>query len=481
MNNKIKKIIIITFTFILIIFLSNIIIRELKINKSDITNMNILNYIPSNYELTILSNSTNHDIKEFVNKNISEKKRDELNIIKDSIISYLGFDLQGKLENLYDNEFAITFIKNKLKQHDILFIFKIKKNKDINDIINIGNDLAQSNEIIEIKRLGKLNYLNYIYQTKDNYILASSNRNHIYNSLQLNNNMNIISSRDLIPDDINLKEIKLLSISKDDHLINISNSQLKTYNKLITIINSKDDKIKLRSFSTNLNKINSQDLNHKIDNIENIIFTNEYSPYKESLNFLFTDINQKEFINEISKKVNNKILFITKDNNWALCFKSKLSNKILVDQLNFIKKYKKEDLYINNANFSIYSNNRLRIEDNNIIYDKEDPIFTLKDDDNIYVSNDFNTLLNITKQTSLSDQYFNNNSEIKPYKYILNDSFFIKNINNKQLINYFKSLKNLQYFLNTELFSLQDININIRQVIPERDETIYLELDLNIL
>ena len=481
MNNKIKKIIIITFTFILIIFLSNIIIRELKINKSDITNMNILNYIPSNYELTILSNSTNHDIKEFVNKNISEKKRDELNIIKDSIISYLGFDLQGKLENIYDNEFAITFIKNKLKQHDILFIFKIKKNKDINDIINIGNDLAQSNEIIEIKRLGKLNYLNYIYQTKDNYILASSNRNHIYNSLQLNNNMNIISSRDLIPDDINLKEIKLLSISKDDHLINISNSQLKTYNKLITIINSKDDKIKLRSFSTNLNKINSQDLNHKIDNIENIIFTNEYSPYKESLNFLFTDINQKEFINEISKKVNNKILFITKDNNWALCFKSKLSNKILVDQLNFIKKYKKEDLYINNANFSIYSNNRLRIEDNNIIYDKEDPIFTLKDDDNIYVSNDFNTLLNITKQTSLSDQYFNNNSEIKPYKYILNDSFFIKNINNKQLINYFKSLKNLQYFLNTELFSLQDININIRQVIPERDETIYLELDLNIL
>ncbi len=479
MNNKIKKIIIITFTFLLIIFVSNIIIKESKINKSDITNMNIIKYIPSNYELIILSNSTNHDIKEFVNKNISEQKKEELNIIKDSIISYLGFDLKGKIENIYDNEFAITFVENKLSKNDILFIFKIKNNKDINDIINIGNDLPQSNEIIEIKRLGKLNYISHIYQTKDNYILASTNRNLINNSLELNNNINIKLSRDLIPNDINLKEIKLLSILKND-LIKNSNSQLQINNELITIVDSENDKIKIRSFSPNLNKINSQNLNKK-NTFKNIIFTNKYSPYKESLNFLYSDINQKEFINQISKKVNNEILFITKDNNWGLCFKSKFSNKILDDQLNFFKKYKKEDLYINNVNYSIFSNNRLRIEDNNITYDKEDPIFTRKDMDNIYISNNFNTLLNITEETSLFDQYLNNNSEIKPYKYILNDFFFIKNINNKQLIKYFKSLKNLQYFLNTELFSLQDININIRQLIPERDKTISLELDLNIL
>jgi len=478
MNNKIKKIIIITFTFLLIIFVSNIIIKESKINKSDITNMNIIKYIPSNYELIILSNSTNHDIKEFVNKNISEQKKEELNIIKDSIISYLGFDLKGKIENIYDNEFAITFVENKLSKNDILFIFKIKNNKDINDIINIGNDLPQSNQIIEIKRLGKLNYISHIYQTKDNYILASTNRNLINNSLELNNNINIKLSRDLIPNDINLKEIKLLSILKND-LIKNSNSQLQRNNELITIVDSENDKIKIKSFSPNLNKINSQNLNKK-NTFKNIIFTNKYSPYKENLNFLYSDINQKEFINQISKKVNNEILFITKDNNWVLCFKSKFSNKILDDQLNFFKKYKKEDLYINNINYSIFSNNRLRIEDNNITYDKEDPIFTRKDMDNIYISNNFNTLLNITEETSLFDQYLNN-SEIKPYKYILNDFFFIKNINNKQLIKYFKSLKNLQYFLNTELFSLQDININIRQVIPERDKTISLELDLNIL
>ncbi len=478
MNNKIKKIIIITFTFLLIIFVSNIIIKESKINKSDITNMNIIKYIPSNYELIILSNSTNHDIKEFVNKNISEQKKEELNIIKDSIISYLGFDLKGKIENIYDNEFAITFVENKLSKNDILFIFKIKNNKDINDIINIGNDLPQSNQIIEIKRLGKLNYISHIYQTKDNYILASTNRNLINNSLELNNNINIKLSRDLIPNDINLKEIKLLSILKND-LIKNSNSQLQRNNELITIVDSENDKIKIKSFSPNLNKINSQNLNKK-NTFKNIIFTNKYSPYKENLNFLYSDINQKEFINQISKKVNNEILFITKDNNWVLCFKSKFSNKILDDQLNFFKKYKKEDLYINNVNYSIFSNNRLRIEDNNITYDKEDPIFTRKDMDNIYISNNFNTLLNITEETSLFDQYLNN-SEIKPYKYILNDFFFIKNINNKQLIKYFKSLKNLQYFLNTELFSLQDININIRQVIPERDKTISLELDLNIL
>ena len=124
MNNKIKKLIIVIITFLFTIFLFNIFIKEAKINKSDITNMSILDYIPSNYELTILSNSSNNNIEKYINKNISEKKRNELNIIKESIISYLGFNLTEKIKDIYDNEFAVTFFENESNKKDILLIFK---------------------------------------------------------------------------------------------------------------------------------------------------------------------------------------------------------------------------------------------------------------------------------------------------------------------------------------------------------------------
>ena len=63
MNNKLKNLILIILTFLFVILLLNIFTKGIEKNNSDITNMNILNYIPSNYELIILSNSTNNNIK----------------------------------------------------------------------------------------------------------------------------------------------------------------------------------------------------------------------------------------------------------------------------------------------------------------------------------------------------------------------------------------------------------------------------------
>ena len=480
MKNKLKKLIIIVLTLLFIILLLNIFSKGIEKNKSDITNMNILNYIPNNYNLTILSNSTNNNIKKYFNKNISEKKRDELNMIKDSIISYLGFNLQEKIDNIYDNEFALTFFGDKFNNIDILLIFKLKENKDINNIINIGEELNKSDQIIELKRPGKLNYISHIFRTKDNYIIASSKKKLIDSSLQSNNSKDILS-RNLIPNNVNLNDIKLLSISKYINPKNNSNSQTQTINKLITIVNSEDKKIKLRSFSANTNEINTKILNNQIDNVKDIIFTNKYSTYRQNINFLYNEINQKEFIEEISQELNEQLLFITNNNNWVLCFKNKFPNKILINQFNSLRKYKKEDLYIKNINYSIYTNDRLKIRDNNVIYEKGNPIFSIEDEDNIYISNNFDALLNIAEKTSLSDQYFENNNEIESYKYILNDIFFIKNIDKKQLIKYYKFLKNLQYFINIELFTLEDINININHTIPEQDEKVYLESTLKIL
>ena len=480
MINKLKKLLTIVLTLLFVILLLNIFNKGIEKNKSDITNMNILNYIPINYNFTILSNSTNNNIKRYLNKNISENKRDELDMIKNGIISYLGFNLQEKIDYIYDNEFALTFFGDKLNKLDILLIFKLKENKDINNIINIGEELNKSDQIIELKRPGKLNYISHIFRTKDNYIIASSNKKLIQSSLQSKRSKDILS-RDLIPNDVNIKDIKLLSISKYINPKNISNSQTQTINKLITIINSEDNKIKLRSFSPNINKINTKILNNQIDNVKDIIFTNKYSTYKQNINFLYNDINQKEFIEEISQELNEQLLFITNNNNWVLCFKNKFPYKILIDQFNSFREYKKEDLYIKNINYTIYTNDRLKIKDNNLIYEKANPIFSIKNEGNIYISNNFDDLLNIAKNTTISDQYLENNNEIESYKYMLNDIFFIKSINKKQLIKYYKSLKNLRYFINTELFTLHDIYININHRIPERDEKVYLESTLKIL
>ena len=480
MNNKIKKLIIIVFTLLFIIFLLNIFSKGIEKNKSDITNMNILNYIPSNYNFTIISNSTNKNIKRYLNKNISEKKRDELNIIKNSLISYLGFNLQEKIDNIYDNELALTFFGDKSNKIDILLIFKLKENKDINNILNIGEELNNTDQIIELKRTGKLNYISHIFHTKDNYIIASSNKKLINRSLQSNHSEDILP-RNLIPNDVNLKEIKLLSISKYINPKNNVNTQTQTINKLITIINSEDNKIKIRSFSPNITKINTQILNNQIDNVKDIILTNKYSPYRQNINFLYNEINQKEIIEEISQELNEQLLFITNNNNWVLCFRNEFPYEISIDQFNSLEKYKKEDLDIKNVNYSIYTNDRLKIKDNNVIHVKENPIFSKKDKEITFISNNFDALQYITEKTNLSEQYIKKNNEIGSYKYILNDIFFIKNINKEQIINYYKPLKNLQYFINSELFTLEDININISHTIPEREEKVYFESNFKIL
>jgi len=480
MNNKLKNLILIILTFLFVILLLNIFNKRIEKNNSDITNMQILNYVPSNYDLTILSNSTNNNIKRYLNKNISEKKRDEINMIKNSIISYLGFNLQEKIDNIYDNEFALTFFVDKTNKIDILLIFKLKENKDINNIINIDEELNKSDQIIELKRPGKLNYISHIFRTKDNYIIASSKKKLIDSSLQSNNSKDILS-RNLIPNNVNLNDIKLLSISKYINPKNNSNSQTQTINKLITIVNSEDKKIKIRSFSANTNEINTKILNNQIDNVKDIIFTNKYSTHRQNINFLYNEINQKDFIESISQELNEQLLFITNNNDWVLCFKNKIPYKILIDQFDSLSKYKREDLNIENIHYSIYTNDSLKIKDNNVIYEKGNPIFSLKDEENTYISNNFDDLLNIAEKTSLADQYLQTNNEIESYKYIINDTYFIKNINKKQLIKYYKSLKNLQYFINTELFTFEDTYINIKQTIPDLVEKVYLESTIKIL
>jgi len=68
-----------------------------------------------------------------------------------------------------------------------LIVFKIKQEKTIDDLLNLTNKIDQIDEIIPIYRENKINYLNYIYRTDDNYIIASSDKNLIKNSINSSN------------------------------------------------------------------------------------------------------------------------------------------------------------------------------------------------------------------------------------------------------------------------------------------------------
>ena len=68
-----------------------------------------------------------------------------------------------------------------------MIVFKIKPEKTIDDLLNLPNKIDQVNEVISINRENKINFLNFIYRTKDNYIIASSDKNLIKNSINSSN------------------------------------------------------------------------------------------------------------------------------------------------------------------------------------------------------------------------------------------------------------------------------------------------------
>ena len=160
-----------------------------KEQSTNIEQLNILKYAPENNKLLFISNLDSFNI---VNNNEKEKNptnKDNFFLIKDSILDYLGIDLgNNKLEDIYNNELIIsTFENNKKLEDDILIVFKIKPEKTIDDLLNLPNKIDQIDEIIPINRENKINFLNYIYRTDDNYIIASSDKKLIKNSINSSN------------------------------------------------------------------------------------------------------------------------------------------------------------------------------------------------------------------------------------------------------------------------------------------------------
>ncbi len=450
-----------------------------KASQDDISELKILNYLPKDNKIFFISNTKSSKITHVIRKNFETKNQDELALIKNSILAYLGIDLgTNKLEDIYNNELAITTYDNKGKDiDDVLIIFKIKEKKDIDDILNLANKLDEPDKLIKIYRENKLNYLKYIYRTNDNYIITSSNKTLILDALQ---SIKIDNSfKEVLNNFKNEHNIFLTNNFKTNELLN-NNYTLKKEDYLVTLFNFKDKDILLKSYLVKNNK-RSDFISYKNIGTENILDKKNYqiSIYNNLLdsNKYLDDIEinsfEKNFIKEINYKLKQNILFLSSDNNWLLIHDK---NKFPLESIKLLEDFNKNTLENNNIIYTIYSKDILKKEENIIKQSTYKKIFLVQTDNLNFISN---TLVNEADIDLISNDFFSLKDDIHA-KYFLNKKINIKNPYSIQP-KYVSYLENINYFFKNLInLSIIEFKAIIKQSIPETAPIYYAETNLKI-
>jgi len=458
-----------------------------KEQSTNIEQLNILRYIPENNKLLFISNLDSFHI---VNNNEKDKNsinQDDFVLIKDSILDYLGIDLgKNKLEDIYNNELIISFFENKKRlKDDILIIFKIKPEKTIDDLLNLPNKIDQIDEIISINRENKINFLNYIYRTEDNYIIASSDKKLIKNSINysndfketkfqykgelfgLKNQKNILFTKkfgesiffdkeiftnkneDIVATTFHLKNKHL--ILKSYLLIDKKNIDILTYDQLINQDNTNEDNPEISIFSD-------------IKNFDNYLMPliNDFE-----LNF-FEEFNQND---------NQNILILNSNKDWLITFEKNNEDQLDLSTLKKLKDFNKYTLKQNEDIYSIYSKDILEEKDDVIKQLTYENIYSIESGVLQIISNH---LIDGKKLEKISKNFFNLKSN-KDKSVFLYSKVDIKNGNSNK-IEYFSNLQDLNFLIRNILKISNEESLEIiRQTIPEKNPILYTETILKIL
>ena len=459
-----------------------------KVSQNDISELKILKYLPKDNKTFFISNTKISEITNAIRTNFETTNQDELVLVKNSILAYLGVDLgTNKLEDIYNNELAITSHDNKEKDiDDILIIFKIKENKDIDDILNLPNKIDEPEKLIKIFRENKLNYLKYIYRTNDNYIITSSNKKLIIDSLQsINIDKNIekkyISFNEVLNYFKNEHNIFLTNNFKTNELLNNKNYSLKEDDYLVTLFDFKDKEIIYKSYLINNNK-STDILSHKNMDTVNILDKKNYqlSIYNNLLdsNKYLDNIEINSFEKGIIKELNNKlkdnILFLSYDNNWLVIYDK---NYLPIENIKLLEDFNTNSLENNNNNiYTIYSKDELIKEENIIKQSNYKKIFLVETDNLNFISN---TLVNEADIDLISNEFFSLRGDSHA-KYFLNKKLNLRNPYSIQTKN-FSYLENINYFFKNIInLSIIEFKAIIKQSIPETAPFYYAETNLKI-
>jgi len=458
-----------------------------KEQSTNIEQLSILKYLPENNKLLFISNSDISKIINNIEKDKNPKNQENFVLIKDSILDYLGIDLgKNKLEDIYNNELIIsTYGNNKKVKDDILIVFKIKQEKTIADILNLPYKFDQNDEIIPIYRENKKNYLNFIYRTEDNYIIASSDKKLIKNSINFSNN---------------LKEKKfqfegeLLGLKNQANILFTNKfGESIFFNK--EIFTDTDEDIVATTFDLK-NKhliLKSYLLNHKknldifaYDKLLNKENTNEDNPqvsiFSEIKNFKkylkpFINNFENSFFEEFSQNTNQNILVLNSNKNWLITFEKNTENQFDLSSLKKLKDFNKYTLKQDEDIYSIYSKNILEEKNDVIKQITYENIFSIESGDLQFISN---YLIDDKKLETISKNFFNLKSN-KDKSTFLYSKIDIKD-RNSNTVQYLSDLKDLNFLITNILKISNEESLEIiRQTIPEKNPILYRKTIYKIL
>jgi len=458
-----------------------------KEQSTNIEQLNILKYIPKNNKFLFISNLDSFHIVNNNEKDKNSRNQDDFVLIKDSILDYLGIDLgNNKLEDIYNNELIISFFENNKKlKDDILIIFKIKPEKTIDDLLNLPNKIDQIDEIISINRENKINFLNYIYRTEDNYIIASSDKKLIKNSINssndfkekkfqyegelfgLKNQKNILFTKKFGGESIffdkeifNNKTEDIVATTfdlKNKHLI------LKSY-----LLNNKKN-IDILAYDKFINKENT----HK-DNPQVSIFT-EIKNFEKYLKPFINNFEQS-FFEDFNQNTNQNILILNSKKDWLFTFEKNTENQFDLSTLKKLKDFNKYTLKQNEDIYSIYSKDILEEKNDAIKQLTFENIYSIESGGLQFISN---FLIDSQQLETISKKFFN----LKSYKD--KSTFLFAKVDikdeNSNKIKYLPDLEDLNFLIRNILkISNEEYLEIISQSIPEKNPILYTETSLKI-
>jgi len=485
---KLRVIAIIILLSLLLVFgFKKVSANKNKDHSTSIEQLNILKYIPENNKLLFISNFDNFNIVNHNEKDKNSINQDDFVLIKDSILDYLGIDLgNNKLEDIYNSELIISFFENNKKlKDDILIIFKIKPEKTIDDLLNLSNKIDQIDEIISVNRENKINFLNYIYRTEDNYIIASSDKKLIKNSI--NSSKNFKEKKFQYEEELfglkNEKNILFTNKFWESIFFDKENFTENKEDVIATTFDLKNKYLILKSYLLN-NKKNidiltyDQFINQENDNEDNaeISIFSDIKNFEKYLKPLINDF-ELNFFEEFNQNDNQNILILNSNKDWLITFEKNNENQLDLSAFKKLKDFNKYTLRQNEDIYSIYSKDILEEKDDVIKQLTYENIYSIESGGLQIISNH---LIDGKTLEKVSKKFFNLKSN-KDKSAVLYSKVDIKNGNSNK-IEYFSNLQDLNFLIRNILKVSNEESIEIiSQSIPEQNPIIYKETILKIL
>jgi hypothetical protein len=459
-------------------------------NKEQITNIehiNILKYSPKDSKLLFISNLDSSNFIYNIENNKNSKNQDNFVLIKDSILDYLGLDLgNNKLKDIYDNELLIsTFENNQKRKDDILIVFKIRPEKNLDDILHLSNQIDQSDEITKIQRENKINFLNFIYRTEDNYIIASSDKELVLNCIKNSNNFKEkkFQYQNYIFGINNSKNILFTKNFGKSIFFNNEIFSEQNQDVIATTFTLKDKQLTLKSYLLNNKKnidiFSYKNLIDKENSNKNDSQVSIFSDLKSIGKYLKPLINDFEamFFEELNQKIDQDVLILNTKKDWSITFERNAENQLDLNNIKKIKDFNKYSLRQNDNIYSIYSKDILEEKDNVVKKLTYENIYSVESDGLQIISN---YLIEGKKLETISKKFLNLKNQ-KDKSSFLYSKVDIKDDNSNN-IEYLSDLEDLNFLIGNLLtLSNEDYLEIIRQSIPEKNPIIYKESTYKIL